>query len=87
VLPMRASKADAIRHLCLNWGLPLDQVLVVAAQQGDAELLNGSSLGLVASEHDHSLDQLRRRPKVFFASRPQAWGVLEGLDHYRFLSR
>ncbi|PWL22467.1 MAG: glycosyl transferase family 1 [Synechococcus sp. XM-24] len=87
VLPMRASKADAIRHLCLNWGLPLDQVLVVAAQQGDAELLNGSSLGLVACEHDHSLDQLRRRPKVFFASRPQAWGVLEGLDHYRFLSR
>ena len=87
VLPMRASKADAIRHLCLNWGLPLDQVLVVAAQQGDAELLNGSALGLVAAEHDHSLDQLRRRPKVFFASRPQAWGVLEGLDHYRFLTR
>jgi hypothetical protein len=24
---------------------------------------------------------------VFFASRHQAWGVLEGLDHYRFLRR
>jgi hypothetical protein len=24
---------------------------------------------------------------VFFASRRQAWGVLEGLDHYRFLRR
>jgi sucrose-phosphate synthase len=87
VLPQRASKADAIRHLALSWGLPLEQVLVVAAQQGDAELLNGRVLGLVAADHDRSLGQLRRRPQVFFASRPQAWGVLEGLDHHRFLRR
>jgi len=87
VLPQRASKADAIRHLALSWGLPLEQVLVVAAQQGDAELLNGRALGLVAAEHDRSLDHLRRRPQVFFASRPQAWGVVEGLEHHRFLRR
>ena len=87
VLPLRASKAEAIRHLSLSWGLPLEQVLVVASQQGDAELLNGQSLGVVVGDHDRSLDHLRRRSKVFFASRRQAWGVLEGLDHYRFLRR
>lgn len=87
VLPQRASKTDAIRHLAISWGLPLEQVLVVAAQQGDAELLNGRALGLVAADHDRSLEHLRRRPQVFFASRPQAWGVLEGLDHHRFLRR
>ena len=87
VLPQRASKADAIRHLSLHWGLPLEQVLVVASQQGDSELLNGRALGVVVGDHDRSLDGLRRRSKVFFASQRQAWGVLEGLDHYRFLRR
>ena len=87
VLPLRASKAEAIRHLSLRWRLPLEQVLVVASQQGDGELLNGRALGVVVGDHDRSLDDLRRRSKVFFASRHQAWGVLEGLDHYRFLRR
>jgi sucrose-phosphate synthase len=87
VLPLRASKAEAIRHLSLRWALPLEQVLVVASQQGDGELLNGRALGVVVGDHDRSLDDLRRRSKVFFASRHQAWGVLEGLDHYRFLRR
>jgi sucrose-phosphate synthase len=87
VLPLRASKAEAIRHLSLCWGLPLEQVLVVASQQGDGELLNGRALGVVVGDHDRSLDDLRRRSKVFFASRRQAWGVLEGLDHHRFLPR
>jgi sucrose-phosphate synthase len=87
VLPLRASKAEAIRHLSLRWRLPLEQVLVVASQQGDGELLNGRALGVVVADHDRSLETLRRRSKVFFASRHQAWGVLEGLDHYRFLRR
>ena len=87
VLPLRASKAEAIRHLSLHWRLPLEQVLVVASQQGDGELLNGRALGVVVADHDRSLQSLRRRSKVFFASRRQAWGVLEGLDHYRFLRR
>ena len=87
VLPLRASKAEAIRHLSLTWGLPLEQVLVVASQQGDGELLSGRALGVVVGDHDRSLHELRRRSTVFFASRRQAWGVLEGLDHYRFLRR
>jgi sucrose-phosphate synthase len=87
VLPLRASKAEAIRHLSLSWGLPLEQVLVVASQQGDGELLSGRALGVVVGDHDRSLNELRRRSTVFFASRRQAWGVLEGLDHYRFLRR
>ena len=87
VLPLRASKAEAIRHLSLTWGLPLEQVLVVASQQGDGELLSGRALGVVVGDHDRSLNELRRRSTVFFASRRQAWGVLEGLDHHRFLRR
>jgi sucrose-phosphate synthase len=87
VLPLRASKAEAIRHLSLRWQLPLERILVVASQQGDAELLSGHPLGVVIADHDRSFNGLRQSPKVFFAPSPQAWGVLEGLDHHRFLRR
>ena len=88
VLPVRASKAEAIRHLARRWQLPLEQILVVAAQQGDGELLSGPGPGVVVGAHAAVSEGLHpRRRKLFFASRPQAWGVLEGIDHHRFLRR
>ena len=92
VLPVRASKAEAIRHLALRWSLPLDQVLVVAAQQGNGERLSGLGRGVVLGAaadlgEPGPPSRSSRRRKLFTASRPQAWGVLEGLDHGRFLHR
>jgi sucrose-phosphate synthase len=87
VLPLTASKSEAIRYLALRWNLPLSSILVEAAQQGDGELLRGLPLGVVPDDHDPVLESLRGRRRVFFASRPQAWGLLEGLDHHRFLQR
>jgi sucrose-phosphate synthase len=86
VLPLRASKADAIRHLSLRWGLPLERMLVVASHADERELLNGRTLGVLLGQ-GVGRQELRRSAQVFFASREQAWGVLEGLDHHRFLSR
>ena len=68
-------------------GIPLEHVLVAASQHGDGEVLRGLPLGVVLANHDPSLDELRHQRSVFFARRPQAWGILEGMDHYRFLSR
>ena len=85
VLPLTASKTEAIRYLALRWNLPLGSILVEAAQQGDGELLRGLPLGVVPDDHDPALESLRGQRRVFFASRPQAWGLLEGLDHHRFL--
>lgn len=87
VLPLRASKAEALRHLALRWRMPLERILVVAAQQGDGDLLSGLQLSVVTADHDPELEGLRQQRRIYFATRPQAWGVLEGLDHYRFLRR
>ena len=87
VLPLTASKTEAIRYLALRWNLPLSNILVAASQEGDGELLRGLPLGVVPDDHDPSLETLRGRRRVFFASRPQAWGLLQGLDHHRFLRR
>ncbi len=87
VLPLRASRSEAIRFLALRWQLPLDRILVVASQQGDAELVRGLPATVVPAEHDPCLEGFRQQQRVFFASRSKVSGVLEGLQHYRFLQR
>jgi len=73
--------------VALRWNLSLSSILVEASQQGDAELLQGLPLGVVPGDHDPELERLRHHRRVFFASKPQAWGLLEGLRHHRFLRR
>lgn len=87
LLPFAAGRPDAIRHVTLQQGIPLENILVAASQHGDGEVLRGLPLGVVLANHDPSLDELRQQRSVFFARRPQAWGILEGMDHYRFFSR
>jgi sucrose-phosphate synthase len=85
VLPLRASRSEAIRFLALRWGLPLEQMLVVASEQGDGELVCGRPATVVLGDHDPCLDDFRQQHRVYFASRSQLPGVLEGIQHYRFL--
>ncbi|MGB5135160.1 MAG: HAD family hydrolase [Prochlorococcaceae cyanobacterium] len=87
VLPLAASKTEALRYVALRWQLPLASLLVEASQQGDGDLLRGLTLGVVPGDHDPSLDGMRGHRRVFFSRRPQAWGLLDGLDHHRFLRR
>ena len=85
VLPLRASRSEAIRFLALRWGLPLEQMLVVASEQGDGELVCGRPAAVVLGDHDPCLDDFRQQQRVYFATRAQLPGVLEGIQHYRFL--
>lgn len=82
VVPLRASRAEAIRFLTLRWGLSLDNVLVVASQQGDDELIRGLTTNVIPFDHDSSLDGLRSQQRVFFSEDKE--GVLDGLKHFRF---
>ncbi len=83
IVPLRASRAEAIRFLTLHWGLSLEKVLIVASQQGDAELVRGLTTTVIPFDHDSSLDQLRSQQRVFFSDAQD--GVLDGLKHFRFL--
>ncbi len=67
VVPLRASRAEAIRFLTLRWGISLDKVLVVASQQGDDELIRGLTTNVIPFDHDSSLDGLRTQQRVFFS--------------------
>ncbi len=84
ILPVRASKGQAIRYLAYKWGLPLRAFLVAGDSGNDLEMLIGDTLGVVVSNHSAELEELRGLEQVYFAGAPSASGILEGMAHYEF---
>ncbi len=82
LLPPRASKGQAVRYLAFKWGIPLDHVLVAGDSGNDRDMLLGDVLGIVVGNHSPELDSLRGRSRIYFAQRPCAAGILEGIRHY-----
>lgn len=83
VLPQRASKGQAVRHLACKWNIPLDAFIVAGDSGNDLDLLTGNTLGIVVGNHSQELAHLRGRDRIFFAQQAFAAGVQEGLEHYR----
>ncbi len=84
ILPVRASKGQAIRYLAYKWGLPLNAFLVSGDSGNDAEMMTGDTLGVIVGNHSPELKSLRGHHQVYFAGASNAWGILEGIDYYRF---
>jgi sucrose-phosphate synthase len=87
VLPVRASKGQAIRYLAHKWGLPLRSFLVAGDSGNDSEMLVGDTLGVVVGNHSPELEVLRGLDQIYFADRPSAAGILEGIARYGFAER
>jgi sucrose-phosphate synthase len=85
VVPIRASCGFAIRFFCFKWNLEPQRLLVAGDSGNDWDMLSGDTLGVVVSNHTAELERLRGRPRVYFAKRPHASGILEGIDWYDFL--
>ena len=85
ILPVRASKGLAIRHVAHRWGIPMERVLVAGDSGNDEEMLIGNSLGVVVANYSEELEKLRGYERVHFASREFAWGIIEGIKEYDFL--
>ncbi len=84
LLPIRASKGDALRYIALKWGLPVKRFLVAGASGNDETMLTGNTLGVVVGNYSKELQKLRGYPQIYFAQGNYAWGILEALDHYDF---
>lgn len=87
VLPERASKGRAIRHLSYKWGVPLQNFLVAGDSGNDEEMLVGDTLGIVVGNHSPELEPLRGLEQIYFAEHVCARGILEGIEHYGFLQQ
>jgi sucrose-phosphate synthase len=84
LVPIRASKGDAIRYAALKWGLPVQRFLVAGASGNDESMLAGNTLAVVVGNHSTEIENLRGLPQIYFAQGSYAWGILEALDHYDF---
>jgi sucrose-phosphate synthase len=85
ILPIRASKGTALRYFANKWGVALDRCLVAGDSGTDEEMLTGNTLAVVVGNHDEELEKLRGAPRIYFAEQHHARGILEGIQHYRFL--
>ncbi len=84
ILPIRASTGHAIRHLMMKWDLQPENLLTVGTSGHEEAMLSGNTLGVVVGHYSSEIKQLMGRPRIFFSTKPYAWGVLEGIAQYDF---
>jgi sucrose-phosphate synthase len=87
VLPHRASKGKALRYLSYKWEIPLDNILVCGDSGNDEEMLRGDPLGVIVGNYSSELEKLRGLKNMYFATREFAGGIVEGIEHYKFIRK
>lgn len=87
ILPYRASKGKAIRYVSYRWKIPLKNFLVCGDSGNDEEMLRGEPLGIIVGNYSRELESLRGARRVYFARSVCAGGIVEGMEHYDFISR
>lgn len=85
ILPNRASKGKAIRYLSYKWEIPLENFLVCGDSGNDEEMLRGVPPGVIVANYSPELEQLKGTKNIYFANAQYAGGIIEGLDHYKFI--
>ncbi|MFT5469377.1 MAG: sucrose-phosphate synthase [Verrucomicrobiales bacterium] len=85
LLPRRASKGRAIRHLCQQWDIPLKQTVVCGDSGNDLDMMQTSALAVVVGNAEAALvDGLEHTQGICFAQEKLAGGILEGLRYFDF---
>ncbi len=85
ILPYRASKGRAIRHLAYRWNMPFENILVAGDSGNDTEMLKGDLLGVVVGNYSPELEVLKGSNRVYFSKKNYAAGIIDGIEHYNFL--
>jgi sucrose-phosphate synthase len=85
ILPLRASKGQALRYVVDRLSIPLDAVFVAGGSGADEDMMRGNTLAaVVANRHDEELSQLADIERIYFSQQSHAAGILEALDYYDF---
>ena len=87
ILPVRASKGQALRFVAQRMDIPLEHILVAGGSGADEDMMRGNTLAVVvANRHHEELSGLDEQESVYFAQTPFAGGIMEAIEHYDFLS-
>lgn len=88
IVPIRASKGQALRFFANEWDIPLQNVLAAGGSGADEDMMTGNTMGVVVGNRfEEELSQLVDRDRIFFTQKRFAAGILEAIDHFDFLTR
>lgn len=86
IVPIRASKGLAMRHVAAKFGIPLERVLAIGGSGADEDMMRGNTLAAIVGNRTHEeLSQLVESSRIHFASKSYAAGILEAMEFYDFL--
>lgn len=85
IIPIRAGDGLAIRQLAYRWGIPFNNILIAGDSGNDEAMLKGDTLGVVVGNYSKEMEHLKQWPRIYFAQRGHAGGIVEGLNYYNFL--
>lgn len=81
-LPFRSGKGNAVRYLSNKWKLPLENFITAGNSGNDIDMLKGRSRGIVVANYSPEMEVLKNNKDIYFAEKPLAKGVLEGINYY-----
>jgi sucrose-phosphate synthase len=84
ILPIRASKGDAVNYCADKWNFSMEQILVAGDSGNDEQMLAGKSKAVVVGNYSPELEKLRGKKNVYFAEGFYAQGILEAIAYYGF---
>jgi len=85
VLPVHASKGNAIRYLSQKWAIPLANVIACGDSGNDMDMFRKPIKGIIVGGRSKELDFLKADEFLYLADEKAAKGVVEGLKHYGYL--
>jgi len=86
IVPGRASKGLALRYVATMWDIPFENVLVAGGSGADEDMMRGNTLAVVvANRRKEELSDLMDLDRIYFAKKPYASGIIDAIDHYKFL--
>lgn len=87
ILPLRASKGQALRYVADLWGMPLDHILVAGGSGADEDMMRGNTLAVVVeNRHHEELSHLADSDHIYYAQQAYALGILEAIEHFNFFA-
>ncbi|MGZ4934003.1 MAG: HAD-IIB family hydrolase [Halobacteriota archaeon] len=86
IIPARAGKGEAVDYIRKRLKISRQHVLVAGDSGNDLGLLSSRFLAVVVGNHKAELTPDALPKDVYWAQKPYAAGVLEGIEHFMFLT-
>lgn len=85
ILPLRASKGDAVNYCANKWNFARENILVAGDSGNDEQMLTSGAKAVVVGNYSSELEKLRGQDHIYFADGSYAQGILEAIAHYQWL--